>query len=896
VAEDVTDLVINLIGNSASAVGAYERATVAGTEAAAAAERAKVATVSAGEASAVAGGAAARAAGDVERSGNRWTTAAERGKQSFKGLGLAAAAIFVGSIYSAVEFEKQMELIHTQAGASQAEVKNLTGAVLAMAPAVGIGPTKLAEGLYHIESVGYRGADAMKVLKASADGAKVGNADLDATTYALTSVMNTFGLKASDAGQTMAQLNAIVGTGDMRMQDLNGAIGSGFLAAADTFGISLQSAGAALAYLTDRGSKADESATRLKMSFALLGAPSGKAAGLLKAIGIGAEEVHARTGAMTAALKKSGLTTLQLSHDLKQPNGLGVALQDLKTHLANSGLSASQAATLISKAFGGGRSGAAIMSLYAHLDVLKQKFDAQGVAAKNFGQDVEATHHTAAFAIDALKASVSTLAIRLGTALLPAFRRVVQIVTEVVAWLGKHTATATALVGFLGGAMLIALAAYTVSMVAAAAATIAATWPILAVIAALTLLVAGFVYAWQKSESFRDVVLKVIDVVKTGFYGAVYLILGYVHMLVEVWGTAAHSILHAAAMMLGWVPGLGGKLKAADRAFSGFKDGALDTISKLQDGMKTRMEAAAKQTAYQSALTGQALKAGILDRLPAYQAIADKYGKTLPQVLRDARLPAGDAAKIMTQAVDAGVRSQLDRVRAGGQRIGAGVVEGVAAHVGLAGQAGQNLAMSARGGVSSVGGFDTLGANAGQGYVKGMQGMITQASNAGANIAAAAMAAVQAAQQSHSPSRMFHNLGRHAGQGYAHGMRSTHGMISEAARDAVQAARDAIADRSEHHGGRVHHPRHHSGGATPHAGHPHQPHQTRAPHHGAVPACIPVCKPKAGQSKPAPTVVHMHVHLDGREIHRSVQMHELQYQGRNPHPSTTISRGSSRAC
>ncbi len=895
-AEDVTDLVINLIGNSTSAVGAYERVTVAGTEAAAAAERAKVATVSAGEASAVAGGAAARAAGDVERSGNRWTTAAERGKQSFKGLGLAAAAIFVGSIYSAVEFEKQMELIHTQAGASQAEVKNLTGAVLAMAPAVGIGPTKLAEGLYHIESVGYRGADAMKVLKASADGAKVGNADLDATTYALTSVMNTFGLKASDAGRTMAQLNAIVGTGDMRMQDLNGAIGSGFLAAADTFGISLQSAGAALAYLTDRGSKADESATRLKMSFALLGAPSAKAAGLLKDIGIGAEEVHARTGAMTAALKKSGLTTLQLSEDLKQPNGLGVALQDLKTHLANSGLSASQAATLISKAFGGGRSGAAIMSLYAHLDVLKQKFDAQGVAAKNFGQDVEATHHTAAFAIDALKASVSTLAIRLGTALLPAFRRVVQIVTDVVAWLGKHTATATALAGFLGGAMLIALAAYTVSMVAAAAATIAATWPILAVIAALTLLVAGFVYAWQKSESFRDVVLKVIDVVKTGFYGAVYLILGYVHMLVEVWGTAAGSILHHAALMLGWVPGLGGKLKEADRAFRGFKDGALDTISKLQDGMKTRMEAAAKQTAYQSALTGQALKAGILDRLPAYLAIADKYGKTLPQVLKDARLPAGDAAKIMTQAVDAGVRSQLDRVRAGGQRIGAGVVEGVAAHVGLAGQAGQNLATGARNGVSSVGGFDALGANAGQGFVNGLNSMYQSVSNSAFNMAKIASDAVAAANVQHSPSRVYHGMGVNAGKGYALGMRSTHSLVSEAAKDMAQAARDAVADRSEHHGGRAHHPRHHSGAATPHAGHPHQPHQSHPSHHGAVPACIPVCKPKAGQSKPAPTVVHMHVHLDGREIHRSVQMHELQYQGRNPHPSTTISRGSSRAC
>jgi len=504
------------------------------------------------------------------------------------------------------------------------------------------------------------------------------------------------------------------------------------------------------------------------------------------------------------------------------------------------------------------------------------------------------TQKLANIATDRARQSLIALAIQLGTALLPAWTKVTSAVAASANWLSKHQTIATALAVALGVVLVGGIIAVNVALLMLAANPVTLT--IMAVVAGVAALVAAFVFAWKKSESFRDVVMSVIDTVKTGFYGAVYLILGYVHMLVEVWGTAAGSILHAAATMLGWVPGLGGKLKEADRAFRGFKDGALDTISKLQDGMKTRMDAAAKQTAYQSALTGQAMSHGILDRLPAYLAIADKYGKTLPQVLRDARLPAGDAAKIMTQAVDAGVRSQLDRVRAGGQRIGAGVVEGVAAHVGLAGQAGQTLAMSARDGVSSVGGFDRLGANAGQGYVNGMQGMIQQASNAGANIAAAAMAAVQSAQQSHSPSRMFHNLGRHAGQGYAHGMRSTHGMISEAARDAVQAARDAIADSHEHHGGRAHHPRHHGSAATPHVGRHHQPHQPRASHHGAVPACIPVCKPKAGQSKPAPTVVHMHVHLDGREIHRSVQMHELQYQGRNPHPSTTISRGSSRAC
>jgi len=182
----VADLEIILTGNTAPYIGAMERAAAAGDAAATSAERAGRATAAAGTESAAAGARAASGAAAAESGSGRWVKAAERSKTAFKGLGLAAAAIFVGSVYSAVEFEKQMELVHTQAGASQSEVEKLKGAVLAMAPAAGIGPTKLAEALFHVESVGYRGADAMKVLKSAADGAKVGNADLDSTTYALT--------------------------------------------------------------------------------------------------------------------------------------------------------------------------------------------------------------------------------------------------------------------------------------------------------------------------------------------------------------------------------------------------------------------------------------------------------------------------------------------------------------------------------------------------------------------------------------------------------------------------------------------------------------------------------------------------------------------------------------
>ncbi len=303
--------------------------------------------------------------------------------------------------------------------------------------------------------------------------------------------------------------------------------------------------------------------------------------------------------------------------------------------------------------------------------------------------------------------------------------------------------------------------------------------------------------------------------------------------------------------MLSWVPGLGDKLKHADDAFRGFKDGALSTIDKLRDGMHEKMLAATVQTAYQAALTGQALKAGIADRLPAYLAIADKYGKTLPQVLHDARLPAADAARIMAQAATTGFSTGVGPTTAVANRMAQGAVDGVQSHVGLATQAGQNLAAGARDGVSSVSGFDTLGSNAGQGYVNGMQGMIQQASMAGANIAQAALQAVQAAQVSHSPSVLFHNMGRFAGQGYANGLASTHGMIADAAAGMAAAAVGGLPAMS---------------GATPSGG------------MGGIPQGA---AGSGGGGRNAPPIIHNHFYVDGKEIHTVVQTQELQYQGRN---------------
>src|SRR5690242_9060979 len=102
----------------------------------------------------------------------------KRGADMVSTASLAMGAALVAgagvSVKMASDFQSAMELIRTQAGASQAEVDNMSKSVLALSGQVATAPTALAEGLFHLESVGLRGAQALDVLRIAAEGAKVG--------------------------------------------------------------------------------------------------------------------------------------------------------------------------------------------------------------------------------------------------------------------------------------------------------------------------------------------------------------------------------------------------------------------------------------------------------------------------------------------------------------------------------------------------------------------------------------------------------------------------------------------------------------------------------------------------------------------------------------------------
>jgi TP901 family phage tail tape measure protein len=377
------------------------------------------------------GAAAGGAESDAESAGSRSGKSYARGFATAAKVGLAAVvAIGVASVDAAVKFQATMTRVQTQAGASAGDVKTLTAQVLKLAPATQQGPEQLAEALYHLKSVGMDNVSAMRALKTASDLAAVGGANLEDTTNAIAAAWRS-GIKgAQDFGAAAATVNAIIGAGNMTMGDFVSAMGTGLLSAATTFGVSLKQVGGALALMTDEGVPAVDAATRLKMSFSLLAAPSQQASKYLKTIGV---------------------TGLQLAGTMRSPGGLVATIGLLKQHLDASGMSASQQAILLSRAFGGGRSSSAILTMINNLSTLKQKQDQINDGIGKYGADVAKQRQTVQAQLDLLKSAFETLGVKIGTALLPPLNKFVQfLVGKVVPQVAQFAGDVKKILGGLG--------------------------------------------------------------------------------------------------------------------------------------------------------------------------------------------------------------------------------------------------------------------------------------------------------------------------------------------------------------------------------------------------------------------------------------------------------------
>src|SRR5882724_6027694 len=81
---------------------------------------------------------------------------------------IAIAAIGVGSVKMAGDFQKSMMTLVTSAGESASNLKMVSDGVLALSTQTGVSTEQLAKGMYMIESSGLHGAAGLDALRAAA--------------------------------------------------------------------------------------------------------------------------------------------------------------------------------------------------------------------------------------------------------------------------------------------------------------------------------------------------------------------------------------------------------------------------------------------------------------------------------------------------------------------------------------------------------------------------------------------------------------------------------------------------------------------------------------------------------------------------------------------------------
>lgn len=454
------------------------------------------------------------------------SAAADASKVSLGGVGLALAAVGVAAVAGGVvatkmagDFQSGITGLETGAGELHGNLQMVSDGILKMAGDTGTATKSLTEGMFQIESAGYKGADGLKVLTDAAEGAKTGHAQLKDVANGVTTAMVDYNIPVSKAAEVTNDLVAVVKNGKTSMGELSSSL-KNVLPVASSAGISLGDVSAAMATMTGEGVPAGQSATYLKTMILSLEAPSSKGAAALANIGLSSQDVATK-------MKKS----------------LPDALTMITDHLKSKFPEGSAAYTSALKDITGGSSSlSAVLDLTGdHMKTLKANVDNISSSVKQGGNSIQgwsATQGDFNQKMDQAKGTMESLGIKIGTALLPVMSRMldafnnpgfqsfaamvgttlvngvnglITVITTLVNWgiqltaFFQHNQLAMdllqgALVAaaiLIGGPLVLAFIGWAAAALLAAINTLIACAPIILIGALIALVVAGIILAIQ---------------------------------------------------------------------------------------------------------------------------------------------------------------------------------------------------------------------------------------------------------------------------------------------------------------------------------------------------------------------------------------------------------------
>lgn len=170
---------------------------------------------------------------------------------------LAAGA---ASAKMAMDFEDSMAKVSTIADATEVPMDEMQKAILDLSNQTGISSEEIAQNIYDSISAGQKTGDAVNFVSNSTKLAKAGFADAGAALDVLTTIMNAYGLKASEVTNVSDMLIQTQNLGKTTVADLASSMGK-VIPTANAYGVSLDELCAGYAIMTANGVATAESTT-----------------------------------------------------------------------------------------------------------------------------------------------------------------------------------------------------------------------------------------------------------------------------------------------------------------------------------------------------------------------------------------------------------------------------------------------------------------------------------------------------------------------------------------------------------------------------------------------------------------------------------------------------------
>lgn len=447
------------------------------------------------------------------------------GKKLTPVSGVAAAA---GTAITkmAWDFEDGMAKVSTIADTTEVPISDLENQIKQLSDSTGVEAGEIAENVYNAISAGQKTGDAVNFVAKATDLARAGFAETGDALDVLSTIMNAYGLEASEVDKVSNNLIMTQNLGKTTVAELSSSMGK-VIPTAKSTGVNLDELCGAYAVMTSNGVATAETTTYLNSMLNELGKQGSTAA---NAFAAGTEHI-----------KEGGLT---MAEAMEQGWSLSDVLSVLDEQAVASG-------TSINNMFSSAEAGKAANILWDNAEKFNgavEEIQGSTTATSDALGKLETNSHTAEVAVNQIKNAGLELGQTLSAMLAPALQSLAEyirsvkekldgmddgqkqaivtaglvvaaigpalvVIGKVISAVGTIVSGVGSLVGFVGGTVVPLITGTVMPALSGLWALMLAN-PITIVIAAIVAIGAAFAALWNNCEAFRNFWINLFSSVK----------------------------------------------------------------------------------------------------------------------------------------------------------------------------------------------------------------------------------------------------------------------------------------------------------------------------------------------------------------------------------------------